>query len=397
MLQGEPVSYHDDREDQPDDEKLSVGCFAISPTGETLMGDRRDPFINATPGSTAVIGISGPIMKYDNCGDPGTKSYGALLTKARKNSNITSVLLVVDSPGGTVDGTQELADAVKSFSKPIVALVDGMACSAAYWIASSADEIIANNETATIGSIGTMLSFADVQGYWEKKGVKFHYIYADASTDKNKGFHDAQKGDYTIVKRELNTINNLFVGAVKANRPGIKETALSGKTFLGSEAVAQGLIDSVGSFDRAIERAQSLAGIRPKETTSTQKQNLNMKKVSLTAAHAALLAVCGVTLAAGQDSVEVDLDALNAAVAKSAETLKAAQDEVATAKTNATELEARAMKAEGELEELGKKNAGASAAVKNGDDAIEGEDAEASFETDMDIEARKRRTAMYGN
>lgn len=342
--------------------------------------------------------MTGPIMKYDNCGDPGTKTYGGLLAKARRNPNITSAVIVADSPGGTVSGTQELSDTVKNFGKPIVSLVDGLMCSAMYWIGSSADEIIAMNETSNIGSIGTMLSFADVQGYWDKQGVKLHYVYADASKDKNQDFHQLQAGNYDLVKAELNKINDVFLSAVKSNRPNIKESALTGKTFLAKDALAQGLIDSIGSFEMAVERAQQLAGIKNSSNTNSKSQHKTMKKVTLTAAHPALLALCGKSIAAGESSVEVELDALEAAASKSANDLKAAQDEVTAAntkiteaQTKATQAEEKATKAEGELAILKASNPGSTTTVKKGDDKVESS-SDNDFHTEYDDRVSKAKS-----
>ena len=382
-------------------EKLSVGCFSISPDNKVVFGNRYNPFMNAEPGSIAVIGISGPIMKYDNCGDLGTKSYSSLLTKADQNPNISGVLLVIDSPGGTVDGTQELASEIKNFRKPIIALVDGLMASAAYWIGSSSDEIIANNNTAMIGSIGTMISFADMQPMYEKQGVRFHLIYADASKDKNKDFDEARKGNYDLIKEKLNHINNEFVNAVKTNRPGVKETALSGKTFMASDAVDQKLIDSIGDFNYAVSRLQLRieGSTGPEDSTNNPKNN--MKKITLLASQALLLAICGATVEAGKPSVEVD--ATDELLAKIEENLVAGQkasselvsantkistleSAATTSATKITSLETEIASVKSELETLKNSNPGASGSQALGKENTGEEDPNAEFLTDVDRE-----------
>jgi signal peptide peptidase SppA len=385
LLDGKSA-YHDDGDDEEKEvNEASRLCFSQTREGHTSFGSKYNPFENAAPGSTAVIGISGPIMKYDNCGDPGTRTYGHLFKKAEVNPNINSILLVIDSPGGTVDGTVDLASIVANHKKPVVALVDGMMASAAYWIGSAADHIMAGNKTADIGSIGTMMSFVDVQPYWEKQGVKFHYVYADASKDKNKDFHDLQEGKYDLIKADLNKINDEFVGAVKSNRPGVKQSALSGKMFLADEAISQGLIDAIGTFDDAVNKAQDLA--RNTDSSATKKaelpihipqknsQNADKMKVTLTTAHAALLALCGVSIAAGQASVEVELDALNAAVDKQAKDLKKAQDDAAAVKTELTTAKTDLTTAQAEIAKLKPENPGSKNAKKEGEDTVETADA----------------------
>jgi signal peptide peptidase SppA len=364
ILNGEEAirSYHDDNESEEPEFK---GAFIVSPEGAVSYGNKYNPFEGATPGSTAILGISGPIMKYDNCGDPGTKTYSSILDKAQSNPNINSVVLVIDSPGGTVDGTMDLATKVKNFSKPIVVYVDGLMASAAYWIGSGAKEIIVNNETSTLGSIGTMISFADMQPKWEKEGVVFHYITADASVDKNKDFLEARKNNYDLLKEKLNSINDLFVAGVTENRAGKldikKYNVLTGKTYLGADAVAAGLADAINTFEYAVERAQALANgeVTPPEsqTTAQTENQINMKKITLMASHAALLAICGATISAGETSVDVELNdellgkinsSLDAA-AKATADLATANEKVTAAELKAKEEEAKATKAVNDL------------------------------------------------
>ncbi len=299
------------------------GSHSLDPKGAITYGSKYNPFEGATPGSIAVIGMSGPIMKYDNCGDPGTQTYSRILNAAKANPNIVAVVIVADSPGGTVDGTVDLAANVKALNKvkPVVTFVDGLMASAMYWIGSEASEIIANNSTATIGSIGTMIAFADVQPKMEKEGYVFHYITADASSDKNKEFLDAREGNYAALKLKLNAINDEFLSGVKQNRKGKldlkNEDVLTGKTYLADDALAYGLIDHIGSIEFAIERAQALAGGEKPTTaagTPNAKQpaknqpNDKMKKVTLmVASMSAIIAMAGVTPEAGATSVEVEL------------------------------------------------------------------------------------------
>lgn len=388
ILNGEEAirSYHDDGESEEPEFK---GAFSVSPEGAVSYGSKYNPFEGAMPNSTAIIGISGPIMKYDNCGDPGTKTYTSILDKAQANPNINSVVLVIDSPGGTVDGTMDLATKVKNFSKPIVSYVDGLMASAAYWIGSGTKEIIVNNETSTLGSIGTMISFADVQPMWEKEGVKFHYITADASTDKNKDFLEARKGNYGLLKEKLNAINDLFINSVKENRAGklnLKNyNVLTGKTYLGLEAVSAGLADAINNFEYAVERAQAYAKgtVSPVESvvevSQTQTPN-NMKKITLMATHAAILALCGATIEAGKDSVEVELsddvlNNINAALAnaeKSKTDLSAVNEKLTTAEATISDLNSKLSTSEAKVRNL--ENPGASTSKSEKDDEIEKDD-----------------------
>ena len=211
-----------------------------------------------------VMNVSGPVMKADQeCGPRGLMSLANDLQATARDQDISSVLMKIDSPGGQVFGTQSVVDGVKACQaagKPVVALCeDGLMCSAAYWIGSATNTIIATHETCTIGSIGVMASWMDAQPYLEKMGVKFHEVYAEQSTQKNADFVAASKGDYKAVQANLTAIAGGFLGAVRANRAGKlneklfeKSGAAAGKAGYASWAGEIGLIDAMGSFQDAI-------------------------------------------------------------------------------------------------------------------------------------------------
>ncbi|MFC4230590.1 S49 family peptidase [Parasediminibacterium paludis] len=232
---------------------------------EIYRTDAKGTIDNSGP--IQVIHIAGPIAKYDMCGSAGTQSLQNAVRAANADNSIAAMLLVIDSPGGQVDGTENLANEIKASTKPVVAFVDGMMCSAAYWIGSSATEIFAdkanNGYNATIGSIGTMVSWKDATKAQEAQGIKTHTVYADASVDKNQTFAKANQGDYTELKQQLNNINDTFLSAVQANRMGkldlAKENVLTGKTYDAKQAIKYGLIDRMGTFQQAVSRAYFLS------------------------------------------------------------------------------------------------------------------------------------------
>jgi protease-4 len=211
-----------------------------------------------------VLGVEGPLMKADQfCGPVGLMTLASNLQRAAKDTELAAVLLRVDSPGGQVFGTQSVVDGIKACQaagKPVVALCDdGLMCSAAYWIGSAADTIIATHETCTIGSIGVMASWADAQSYFEKLGVVFHEVYAQQSSQKNADFAAAAQGDYTAVQATLTSIADGFLGSVRTNRGSRldaklfdKSGASAGKTFFAGQAGEIGLIDAIGSFQDAL-------------------------------------------------------------------------------------------------------------------------------------------------
>ena len=148
-----------------------------------------------------------------------------------KDAQCKGVVLDIDSGGGQVSGTPEFHDFIKEYSKPVVAYTDGYMCSAAYYIGSAADHIIANKRADKIGSIGTMISFLDLTGYYEKKGAKMITAYATKSTEKNKSFEDLLSGKpETYIKNELDPITETFHSDMKAARTNLDEAVLTEAT-----------------------------------------------------------------------------------------------------------------------------------------------------------------------
>lgn len=234
-----------------------------------------------------VMPVIGPVMKYDvECGPIGTDSMIQTLLTAERDDRIAGVLLKFDTPGGMVDGTKTFADVISRYTKPVVAFVsDGSCCSAGYYMACAADEIISSQKTDVIGSIGVMISFADVKPMWEKEGVVFHEIYAEQSSEKNKIFHEALEGNYKPLQEQLlNPLAEEFIDFVKAARgrrlKDFEKGVLSGATYTAQLSVANGLIDSINTFEYALNRVLELS----EEKSKQNHNNTDMKLGKIIAA-----------------------------------------------------------------------------------------------------------------
>lgn len=230
----------------------------------------------------AVIPVSGPLMKADYCGSPGTARMAAMVKQAAAAPNIETIILAIDSPGGTVDGTQAFADAVANAGKRTIAVVDGMMCSAAYWIGSQCNEVYASSRLDFVGSIGTMCTLVDRSEAQKASGTVVREYYADASADKNKMITDAVKGDgKALIAEMLNPINDVFLATVKKAR-GAKmssdENVLTGKTYTADKAQEHGLIDGVKSMDEVIGES-----LKAKSATTTTLQIKNQNKIMILA------------------------------------------------------------------------------------------------------------------
>lgn len=242
--------------------------------GTVELLDDATTIEKAPAGTIAIIPITGPVIKEDTLSTLGTETKAKFLQKSYNAPNIQGIVLKLNSGGGEVDGTMSFANVIAQRTKPVVAQVNGMAASAAYWIAMNADSILLNDATAEVGSIGVMMTFADDRKYWESMGIKWVDLVADGSEDKNKGYFDALKGKYETIKNEsLNPLREMFAQAVIEARGGkidlAAENVLSGKMYFGAatgagnkSAIDVGLADGFGSLETAVTRVMQLAQTR---------------------------------------------------------------------------------------------------------------------------------------
>ena len=242
---------------------VQTSVLAGNVVRSNYYSDFSDPEI--PKGSTAVIPVSGPILKFSSYygGWASSARITQFVMQANANPNIANILFVFDTPGGMVYGTQTAADAISASTKPTLSFVDdGMAASAGYWLAAAAGEIWVSQKTDVVGSIGAYRSFMDASKYYEKLGVKMEEIYADQSTEKNQDYREAMKGNFKPMKEQgLNPIVDAFISAVKeyrGDRLNLKAgDPFKGATYMADEALAIGLIDKVGTIEEAIAHLQS--------------------------------------------------------------------------------------------------------------------------------------------
>jgi protease IV len=246
------------------------GKFPIQAGSSSNTISGLSSFDDAPEGSIAIIPLKSVMVKYGTWCEYGTEEIAAAMLKAAASDKIDAIILDIDSGGGAVDAIPPMLEAIRKvqteFNKPVIACCD-LCASAAYYVASKCNMIIAgNNLSSEFGSIGVMMSFIDMQPYYEEMGVKFHRIYAPESNYKNLSFENALKGDYKMLQEEdLSPLAINFQNAIKENR-GSKldlkaDGLLSGRMFYAADAKKVGLIDEVGNMDMAIIMAQGMAEV----------------------------------------------------------------------------------------------------------------------------------------
>ena len=224
-------------------------------------------FDDAPKGSTAIIPVHGTMLKYGTMCSYGTTEIAEVVREAADSKNISSIVLDMDSGGGSVDAIAPMLDVVRHAQgkqKAVVAYCD-LCASAAYYVACACNEIVAGNEvSAELGSIGVMMSFMDYAKYYENLGVKQHTIYSNLSDYKNLPFEAAKRGDYKAIRdEELDPLARDFQEAVKQGR-GARlqletEGLLRGRMFYAKEAVRVGLADRIGTLEQATARSRELS------------------------------------------------------------------------------------------------------------------------------------------
>lgn len=246
-----------------------VGAWAIEPAAAGRLADAvqridapshlasmegidvAQPRAGVGRDGVAVLEIRGPVTKYGtSLSEAGsTLRMRQLIREYAADRKVKSLMLLIDSPGGTVCGTPDLADAVAKFGKPTAAYIEDCGCSAAYWIAAQCDTVYCNS-AASVGSIGVYSVLVDSSEQAGMLGLKVHTI----STGPLKGagvdgtvITDEQLAD---AQRSVDSINRLFTAAVVAGRGFTDEQVASvatGQVWIGEEAVALGLVDGIST------------------------------------------------------------------------------------------------------------------------------------------------------
>lgn len=252
-----------------------------------------------------VVEIRGVLTKYDSMCALGMSGYGSIINAYKSDSSIDAILLVIDSPGGSVAGTEELGNIIKSSPKPIIGYVSDIAGSAAYWLASCCIEIIANNTTACVGSIGVMTTMTDMRSYYAMQGIVMRDFYPPESVNKNHEGRAAQQGNDKPIIDHLSVLARKFQSIVRENRRAVTSEQLLGGTYFAGDVIGT-LVDSIGNLDHALQRAAILASI----TITNQKSPKNMAKITKPAAsYAALSAAAGVdALESADGSINLTAD-----------------------------------------------------------------------------------------
>jgi protease-4 len=231
-----------------------------------LSSDRSGSVISGTGDAVAVIHLDGVIAGTGATGSGYVtpESFLDQLDKAADDDRVKAVVLRVDSPGGTVAASEEIAAYVRGFKKPIVVSIGDIGASGAYMVSSQADEIIAN-PGSSVGSIGVISEIPNVAALLGKIGVEFQVITAGKNKDTGSPYRSLTKEERALIQGEVNEAYEQFIGIVAEGRKmkpeKVRELA-TGWTWSGDKALELGLIDKIGTYQDALASAAKRGGIK---------------------------------------------------------------------------------------------------------------------------------------
>jgi signal peptide peptidase SppA len=216
----------------------------------------------------AIISVDGVIAPKANLfmqisGGASAQIIERQVREAAADPYVRSILLDIDSPGGSVQGVPEVAAAVRAAAeaKPVVAWTAGTMASGAYWIASAADRVYISNGTAVVGSIGVVGTHVDISRAEQSRGVKTTEITAGKYKRIASSYEPLSAEGRDTLQAQVDAIYEVFVDAVADGRGVDVQTVLSemadGRIFIGRQAVQAGLADGVLSRDALLEQLAS--------------------------------------------------------------------------------------------------------------------------------------------
>ncbi|QDU33599.1 Putative signal peptide peptidase SppA [Poriferisphaera corsica] len=236
--------------------------------------------VQSEPGAqtrqVAIIDVSGVIMNAHQPGPLFTEGehpislFREKLVKAANDPNVRAIILRINSPGGGVTASDAMYREVLRFKeitnnqKPVIALLMDVAASGGYYLACSADEIVAYPTTVT-GSIGVIFQTLSVEPALTRLGVQSNTITSGPNKAAGSPLQAMTPEQRQVLQSMVNNFYKRFTKIVQQARPDIPqdqfETVTDGRVFDGDQALALGLVDQLGDIQTAFEEAKKRAHI----------------------------------------------------------------------------------------------------------------------------------------
>lgn len=274
--------------------------------------DQRAP-ATSPPRGIAVIPLYGVLaqrmnMMTDISGGTSTEKFGAWFDQAMADPAISAIILDCDSPGGEVAGIAELYAKIFGArgSKPIVAIANSMAASAAYWVACAADEVVCT-PSGMVGSIGIITIHADTSEADLEEGVKYTVLSSGKYKAEGNSYEPLSAEGRAAIQSLLDTSYGQFVNAVAKGR-GVAVSAVrsgfgQGRIVTADAALAAGMVDRIATLDDTVARLGKRRGGQALAIPERAATAIPLQPAA--AATATLSALAPITITAGPDTGDV--------------------------------------------------------------------------------------------
>lgn len=245
------------------DEEIAA-AMDVDVAAAAAAADGRQRFGPGGANNVAILPLVGTIIPRlnllrESSGAVSTQRFAAMFRAAMADPDIDSIIIDVDSPGGQVGGVDELAAEIYSGrgTKPITAVVNTLAASAAYWIATAADEVVIT-PSGQAGGIGVFAIHEDLSQHLENEGVKITMVAAGRYKTEGNPFEPLTDEARVAMQGTIDAYYEMFIGAVARNRNVSVETVRSGfgegRVITSGKAVALGMADRVDTLPEVIRQ-----------------------------------------------------------------------------------------------------------------------------------------------
>lgn len=236
---------------------------------ERIVGKGMHRFLMG-PIAGRVIGkirISGQIVSG---GGPSSQIRGAnsdrIIQKIKwaQDHGVRALIFEINSPGGSVLPSKEVADCIKSLRTPTVAWVRDLAASGGYWIASACNRIVADSASG-VGSIGVISIHLEFSELMKKYGVGYEGFKTGEFKDMGVPFRKSTQKERQSIQDHIGQIHKMFVESVAENRgldPKKVAAIADGRLFLGDEGKKLGLVDKLGGRAEAVRQCELLGNFK---------------------------------------------------------------------------------------------------------------------------------------
>lgn len=252
---------------------LAMGFFLLFYSLPSFTTRTTETVVTGSGDKIAVVELSGVIQFSED--------FVRQVKKYREDRSIRALLIRIDSPGGGVVPSQEMYEELKktrATGKPIVVSMGSLAASGGYYVACGASRLVANRGSLT-GSIGVISEFLQFREAMDKLGIDVKTIKSGKLKDAGSPVRKMTEDDQKYFQSLMDGVHRQFIAVVQEERKleHAKAIALAdGRVFTGEQAVAEGLVDTIGTYEEAINIAASLAGIEGKPSLVRERKRVTL-------------------------------------------------------------------------------------------------------------------------